>query len=60
MYCIAEHLLRDPNYNDWDEANRTAAARGQFLRRILRALERLKGTVKQAVANFFANCCTQL
>lgn len=47
--------LRDPEYDDWDEANRTTAARGLFLCRILHALDYLKGPVKHAVANFFAN-----
>ncbi|ORE01901.1 hypothetical protein BCV72DRAFT_319794, partial [Rhizopus microsporus var. microsporus] len=47
--------LRDPDYDDWDEANRTAAARSLFLGCILHSLDYLKGSVKQAVTNFFAN-----
>ncbi|ORE02295.1 hypothetical protein BCV72DRAFT_318708 [Rhizopus microsporus var. microsporus] len=47
--------LRDPDYNGWNEANRTRAACGLFLCRILHALDYLKDPVKQAVANFFAN-----
>lgn len=47
--------LRDPKYDDWDEADRTCAARGLFLCRILRALDHLRGPIKRAVANFFAN-----
>ena len=47
--------LRDPKYDDWDEAERTCAARGLFLCRILRALDHLRGPIKRAVASFFAN-----
>ncbi|ORE08416.1 hypothetical protein BCV72DRAFT_334511 [Rhizopus microsporus var. microsporus] len=47
--------LRNPDYDDWDEANRTRAARDLFICRILYALDYLKGPVKQTVTNFFAN-----
>ncbi|CEG81832.1 hypothetical protein RMATCC62417_15983 [Rhizopus microsporus] len=47
--------LRDPDYKDWDEANRTGVARGLFLCCILHALDYLKGLVKQTVAKLFAN-----
>ncbi|KAG1145256.1 hypothetical protein G6F37_005655 [Rhizopus arrhizus] len=47
--------LRDPKYDDWDEADRACAARGLFLCHILRALDHLRGPIKRAVANFFAN-----
>ncbi|KAG0764393.1 hypothetical protein G6F16_006911 [Rhizopus arrhizus] len=47
--------LRDPKYDDCGEADRTCAARGLFLCRILRALDHLRGPIKRAVANFFAN-----
>ena len=49
------YTIRDPKYDDWDEAERTCAARGLFLCRILRALDHLSGPIKRAVANFFAN-----
>ncbi|CAO3660637.1 hypothetical protein G6F70_003681 [Rhizopus microsporus] len=47
--------LRNPDYDDWDEASRTIAARGLFLYHILHALDYLKGPAKQSVASFFAN-----
>ncbi|ORE16170.1 hypothetical protein BCV71DRAFT_272308 [Rhizopus microsporus] len=47
--------LRNPDYDDWNEASRTITARGLFLCRILHALDYLKGPVKQSVASFFAN-----
>ncbi|CEI91937.1 hypothetical protein RMCBS344292_06213 [Rhizopus microsporus] len=47
--------LRNPDYDDWDEASRTTAAGGLFLRRILHVLDYPKGPVKQSVASFFAN-----
>ncbi|CEG70487.1 hypothetical protein RMATCC62417_06376 [Rhizopus microsporus] len=47
--------LRNPDYDDLNEVNRTIATRGLFLCRILHALGYLKGPVKQSVASFFAN-----
>jgi hypothetical protein len=47
--------LRDPDYDDRNEANRTSVARDLFLCRIFHTLDYRKCPVKQAVANFFAN-----
>ncbi|CEG83525.1 hypothetical protein RMATCC62417_17431 [Rhizopus microsporus] len=47
--------LRDPDRDGRDEANRMYVACYLFTCRILHALDYLKGPVKQAIANFFAN-----
>ncbi|ORE06383.1 hypothetical protein BCV72DRAFT_207538, partial [Rhizopus microsporus var. microsporus] len=47
--------LRDTNCDNWDEVDKTWAARGQYIFRIFGVLYHVSGTVNQNVANLFAN-----